>query len=270
MPDSARAGDVGLEVVADHPGHRGLGVERAAGGVEVRGARLAEHGRRRLGCVLEPGDVAAGIEQRPARRLPPAVAVEAIELGAHLELRERAREVHVREDEVRLGRVVRAADQDRVDVVADELDALEIADERVHDEREHAPAAERLDCRVRRRLDLPHLELDPHRLQARGEVGLRACRRVRDEAKPVPALAEAPHGSGRTRQRLAGDVQDAVHVEQNRGHEPRVYSCHALGRPAAGGGRAPGVPLERARQASTRRNPRHASSPSSTSRPRAR
>ena len=63
--------------------------------VEVRGARLAEHGRLDLGRVLEPGDERARVEQRPARRLPPAVLVQAVELGARLELGERAREVHV-------------------------------------------------------------------------------------------------------------------------------------------------------------------------------
>jgi ribosome-associated protein len=41
-------------------------------------------------------------------------------------------------------------------------------------------------------------------------------------------------------------VQDAVHVEQNRGHERGLYSRHALGRAAAGGGRAAGLSLERA------------------------
>jgi hypothetical protein len=61
--------------------------------------------------------------------------VEAVEVGAELELGEGTREVHVREDEVRLGRLVAAADQDSLRVVPDELDSLEVADERVHDER---------------------------------------------------------------------------------------------------------------------------------------
>ena len=269
-PHAARAGDIGLEVVADHPGHGRLGVERAAGGVEVGGARLAEHGGRRLRRVLEPGDVAAGVEQWPAGRLPPAVAVQAVEVGAHLELRERAREVHVGEDEVRLGRVVRAADQDCLDVVADELDSLEVADERVHDEGEDAAAAQRLDGRVRGRLHLRHLQLDPHRLQARGEVRLRARRRVRDEAEPVAGVAQAPHRVGRARQRLAGDVQDAVHVEQNRGHDRRVYSRHAFGRAARWPRSSCRSPARAGPAGSMRRSPRRGSSPSSTSRPRMR
>src|SRR4029077_2331225 len=89
-PDAVRADHVGLEVVTDHPGHRRLGVECATGGVEVRGTRLAEYGRRGLGRVLEAGDVTTGVEQRPALRLPPAVAVQAVEVGPQLELGEGA------------------------------------------------------------------------------------------------------------------------------------------------------------------------------------
>ena len=148
--------------------------------------------------------------------------MEAVEVGAELDLREGAREVHVREDEVRLGGLVRAADEDGVDVVADELDALEVTDEGVHDEGEDSPAAERLDGCVCGRLHLGHVELDAHRLQGRGEFGLRARRRVRDEAQPVSVSAEAPHSVGRTRERLTGHVQYAVDVEQNRGHRRRL------------------------------------------------
>src|SRR6185312_8214727 len=74
----------------------------------------------------------------------------------------------------------------------------------------------------------------------------RARRRVRDEAEPVSGLAETAYRIGRTRQRLTGDVQDAVHVEQNRGHERRLYSRHAFSRLAPGRGGAAGLPFERA------------------------
>ena len=90
------------------------------------------------GGVLEPGDERAGVEQRPARRLPPAVAVQAVELGACVELRERAGKVHVAEDAVRLGRLVRAAEEHRLGLLADELHALEVLEDRGHRHREHA------------------------------------------------------------------------------------------------------------------------------------
>ena len=73
-------------------------------------------------------------------RLPPTVLVQAVELRTGLELLERAREVREAEDEVRLGRLVRTSDQDCLGVLADQLNALELADDRVHGQREHAPA----------------------------------------------------------------------------------------------------------------------------------
>src|SRR5579862_4125941 len=66
--DRLRACDVALEVVPDHPGPFGVGVERVAGSVEVRRARLAEDDRLDVGGVLEAGDEGSGVEQRPALR----------------------------------------------------------------------------------------------------------------------------------------------------------------------------------------------------------
>ena len=63
---SLRAGDVRLDVVADHPRQLRLGVERLERRREVRRARLAEHGRLDPGGVLEPRDEGARVEQRPA------------------------------------------------------------------------------------------------------------------------------------------------------------------------------------------------------------
>ena len=90
-----------------------------------------------------------------------------------------------------------------VRVLAYELDLLEIAHKRVHDEREDAPAAERLDGSVRGRLHLRHLQLDPHRLEVGGELGLRPRRRVRDEAEPVTVAAQ-PRERRRPHREAAG------------------------------------------------------------------
>ena len=82
IPCALRTGDVALEVVADHPGQLRVGVDRLQRGGEVLRARLAQHHRLDPGGVLEPGDEGACVEPRPGRRLPPAVAVQAVELGA--------------------------------------------------------------------------------------------------------------------------------------------------------------------------------------------
>ena len=145
MPMPLGAGDVALEVVADHPGELRIGVERLERGREVRGARLAEDGRLDLRRVLEACDEGARVEQRArASSATSGCGAGSRARRAGLELGERAREVHVREDAVRLGGLVGAADEDGVGALADELEALEIVDERVHREREHPLAAEEL------------------------------------------------------------------------------------------------------------------------------
>ena len=120
------------------------------------------------------------------RRLPPRVLVQAVELRARVELGERSREVHVREDGVRLGRLVRAADQHDLGVLADELHALEVLDDR-RASSARARAGERVRGGARRRLELVVVELDAHRAELRGERGARLRGVVRDEAEPVPA-----------------------------------------------------------------------------------
>ena len=89
------------------------------------------------------------------------VLVQAVELGAELELAERPREVHVAEDAPGLLGLVRAAEQDRLRAVADELDPVEIVDQRGHHQREHAPPGERVRGGRRGRLELGVVELDP-------------------------------------------------------------------------------------------------------------
>jgi hypothetical protein len=113
---------------------------------------------------------------------------------------ERAREVHVAEDEVRLRRLVGAAEQDGVGALADELHSLEIADDRVHRQREHTLAVEDTRGRGGRRLQLVVVELEAGRAQVAGELGARARGRVRHETEPVPVAPQRAH-----RLRRAGD-----------------------------------------------------------------
>ena len=186
-------------------------------GLEVR-RRSACRARspRRPAAYSSAGDERARVEQRPARRLPPAVLVQAVELGAGLELGERAREVHVAEDLVRLGRLVAAAEQHGVGALADELDPVEVLDDRRHRQREHALAAR---ARARPRSASSAAPRPRARSRARAarsaSVGASAGRVVGDEAEPVPVGAQPRDRLRRARDRLARDVEDAVDVEQN-------------------------------------------------------
>ena len=71
-----RAGDVGVDVVAHHPGHARFGVERLQRRLEVLARRFAEHDRLGVGGVLEPRDERSRVEQGPVLRLPPAILVQ--------------------------------------------------------------------------------------------------------------------------------------------------------------------------------------------------
>ena len=197
-----RARDVGLDVITDHPGHACVGVELVERSLEVGRRRLAEDSRVDVRRVLETGDERTGVERRPVLRLPPAVLVQAVQLGAAFELVERAREVHVAEDEVRLRRLVRAADQDRLGVLADELDPVELADDRVHRHGEHASPGELGRRSAWRGLQLLVLKRDPHAAQLLGErrTGLRSA--VGHEADPVAGLPQPLHRFGPARDRL--------------------------------------------------------------------
>ena len=74
-----------------------------------------------------------------------------------------------------------------------------------------------------------------------------------------PVVAQPAHRVDGARDRLAGNVQHTVDVEQNRRHGRRVYSV---------GSRASASPGRAGRAGSTRRRARRASRRSSTSRPR--
>ena len=86
---------------------------------------------------------------------------------------------------------------------ADQFDALEVADERVHRQREDAPAPKGGNGRARGRLNLIVLDLDPLGSESLAELCARPGRRVRDEAKAVPVFPQAMNGIGRALNRLA-------------------------------------------------------------------
>ena len=138
--------------------------------------------------------------------------MQAVELGTALKLGERAREVHVAEDPVRLGSLVRAAQKNGVRALADQLDALQVVPDRRHRQRQDAPAREDACRRHRSRLQLAVLELDPEPSDRRRERQARLGCVVRQQAEPVPRVAKAPHGISRSVDRPAGDVQDPVDV----------------------------------------------------------
>jgi hypothetical protein len=217
-PEDLGAADVLLEVVGHEPRELGLRVEGRECGREARRAGLADQRRLDAGRVLERGHEGASVEHRAARGLPPRVLVEAEEVGAGLDLGERAGEVHVAEDLVGLRSLVAPSDEDGVRALAHELHAVEVGDDPGHHERVDAPAAQPLGGGCGSRLELPVLELEPEAANLRREVGPGPRGVVGDEAQPVAVRPQPVHGLHRTRDRLARDVEDAVDVQQNGGH----------------------------------------------------
>ena len=140
-----------------------------------------------------------------------------------LQLRERPREVHVAEDASGLVTLVRAADEDRVGVLADEIEAVEILDHRRHRQRDHAPAVQQAHRCCGRRLQLVAGDVDAEPPQLRDDRRARPDCHVRDEPKPVAALAQRRDRLRRAGDRFAGDVEHAVDVQENGGHGTRVY-----------------------------------------------
>jgi hypothetical protein len=144
--------------------------------------------------------------------------VQAVEGRARLDLGERAREVHVAEHLVRLERLVAAADEDGVSVVTDELEVLEVGNDGLHDEREYTLPLELACGCTRRRLQLLILDREAHLTELLGQLGARTGRVVRDEAQLVAGFPEVGDRLDGTGNRLAGDVEHAVDVQQNACH----------------------------------------------------
>ena len=128
--------------------------------------------------------------------------MQAVELRAELELGKRPREVHVGEDEVRLRRVVRAAEQHRLGALADELDPIEVADERVHRQRQHPLAAERVTAESAAVCTSESSTSIPSRAEGLGELGARPGRGVRHETEPVAVRPQPANRVGGALDRL--------------------------------------------------------------------
>ena len=128
-----------------------------------------------------------------------------------------------------------------------------------HRQREHALAREHARGDAAGRLELVVVDREADRAELLAELRARHRRRVGDEADAVPGVAQAAHCVDRAGDRLAGNVQHTVDVEQNRRHGRRVYSV---------GSRASASPGRAGRAGSTRRRARRGSRRSSTSRPR--
>ena len=103
-------------------------------------------------------------------------------------------------------------------MVADELEAVEVGDDRRHHEREHALSRELARRGARCRLELVVVEREAHLAQLLGEARARPRRVVRDESQRVPGATELRDGIRGAGNRLPGDVQHAVDVEQNARH----------------------------------------------------
>ena len=166
-----------------------------------------------------------------------------------LELGERAREIHVREDEVRLRRLVRAAEQHGVGALADELETVEIGDSACIVKRQDALAAQRPRCCGCAVCTSSSSSSNPC---ARSSAA--SCARERvvvfvTKRSRWPFSRRRATASARARDRLTGHVQNTVDVEENGGHDRlRVYSGHEERRPSARGDPVAHVPLERARR----------------------
>jgi hypothetical protein len=129
--------------------------------------------------------------------------VQAEELGAGFELVEGAVQVEVGEDASGLLALVGPADQDGVDVHADELQSVEVIEQARHGERQHALARERPCGDAARGLQLVVVELDSDLAKLLCELCAGQGRRVRDEPQPVALLAQSAHRGGRPGDRRA-------------------------------------------------------------------
>ncbi len=114
----------------------------------------------------------------------------------------------------------RIGDRHRVGALADELDPLHLVDDAGHDQREDALWLNGTPTNATELLELVLVELEAQRGQLRRELRARPRRVVRHEAQCVPCLPEPRDRLRRTGNRLAGDVQDPVDVQENARHGP--------------------------------------------------
>ena len=239
-PCFLRAADVGLDVVSHH--HR-LGGRRSELGerrVEVRSGRLADDLGLDPRRVLEARNERAAVQARPARGLPPAVAVQTDETRPGVELGKRTVQVLVAEDAPGLLGLVRPAE---------ERPRRRVRRAR-SGHRDRPSSARGRACPragVRRRPGSSSARRPRARRPARSSPA--SCRRPRvvlfvTKRRRCPsALGHRDPGA---RHGLARHVQDAVNVEQNRRHAPRVYSRPPRTCDPAGRDRHSHVALQRA------------------------
>ena len=102
--------------------------------------------------------------------------------------------------------------------MSDEVEAVEVGNDRRHRECEHPFAGQLARGSARGRLQLEILQGEPHPAKLFGQAGSRPRRVVGDEPEQVARVAELCDGFGRPGNRLSRDVEHAVDVQQNAGH----------------------------------------------------
>ena len=238
-----------------------VGVERLERGREVRGARLAEHRRLDVGGVLEPGDERARVE--PRRRRPSATSGSCA--GSRARRRPRARGTRGSGSGTRRrGPVSSPSSAPPISTASTFMPTSCRPVEVVEDAR--ASSARARACPSSARAATPPVVCSSSSSSSMpiARSCSASCARERvvefvTKRSRCPASRRRAHRGGRSGDRRAGNVQHAVHVQENRRHGRRVYSV----------GRSPsGSPARAGRAASTRRRARRASRRSSTSRRR--
>ena len=227
----------------------GLGVERAAGGVEVGDARLAEHGRLGLRRVLEPGDVTAGVEQRPVL----SSATSGCGGGSRARRRPRAPRTRARGSCTRRrgsSRATRRAPPIRTASASSPTSSTPsrsptsacMTSARTRRPRSASTAASAVVCTSSTSSSIP-IACRPAARSAFERVVAFVTKRSRWPASRSRRTASAAPGSGwpetcrtpSTSSRIAAMAAESIRVTRSR-------------RAPAGRGRAAGVPLERARR----------------------
>ena len=154
--------------------------------------------------------------------------MQANEARAVFELGERPAQIRIGEDALGLLGLVGAAEQHGVGARVDQRGVpLQVGPDRGHDQGQDPLPGQQLARGERGRLDLVLLDRDADRAELLRQARPRPRRVVRDEAQGMTVGAQALDALGRAGNRLAGDVQDAIDVDENGRHRRRVYSGDA-------------------------------------------
>src|SRR5919204_110938 len=222
-PGGLRAEDVVHEVVPHHRRPARGGPERGKRGREVRLGGLAADHRGPAARLLEADDVRAAVELQPFLGPPKEVPVHPDELGPVEQQLERPVHRGVGEG------VAGSADHHDVGLAvgAHELDALEVgARVALRDHQDPRPGMMRVKVLAggdHGRDDLGGVDLEAGVSQGRREGCPRVRRGVRDQAERHALVSELRERVDRPGERLPGDRQHAVDVEEHaveraRGH----------------------------------------------------